>query len=254
MVFHRSLVNWSWYISPMYMCILLYVTHIQCSGISQISHQLELGGLGICAFCYMGNFYGVKVFHRSMVNWRGYICPKYMCILLYVTHIQCSGISQISQQLELGGLGICAFSYMGNFCGVEVFQRSMVNFEGCYVCPKCMCILLYVKLIWCHGIPQIYFQLQKGGALVYVHSAIHETSVVQQHSIHLWSNGWGYICPRYMCIPPICYTYSVQWYSIDLWLIVGGGLGICAFCYMLNFCGVVVFLTCMVNWSRVDLP
>ena len=163
MVFHRSLVNWSWYISPMYMCILLYVTHIQCSGISQISHQLELGGLGICAFCYMGNFYGVKVFHRSMVNWRGYICPKYMCILLYVTHIQCSGISQISQQLELGGLGICAFSYMGNFCGVEVFQRSMVNFEGCYVCPKCMCILLYVKLIWCHGIPQIYFQLQKGG-------------------------------------------------------------------------------------------
>ena len=22
----------------------------------------------------------------------GYICPKYMCILLYVKHIQCSGI------------------------------------------------------------------------------------------------------------------------------------------------------------------
>ena len=34
-----------------------------------------------------------------------------------------------------------------------------------------MCILLYVKLIWCTGIPYIYGQLE-----------------------------WGYICPKYMCI------------------------------------------------------
>ena len=40
-----------------------------------------------------------------------------------------------------------------------------------------MCILLYVKLLWCSSIPYIYGQLEEG-ALVYVHSAICETSVV----------------------------------------------------------------------------
>ena len=32
----------------------------------------------------------------------------------------------------------------------------------------------------------------------------------------------------------ICETYLVLLYSIDPWLIRGGGLGICAFCYILN--------------------
>ena len=48
-----------------------------------------------------------------------------MCILLYVKLIWCSGIPQIYDQLEEGGLGM-------------------------------MCILLYVKLIWCSGIPYFY--------------------------------------------------------------------------------------------------
>ena len=61
--------------------------------------------------------------------------------------------------------------------------------EGMYICPKHMCILLYVKLIWCSCIPQIYGQLEEG-SLVYVLSAI-------------------------------CETYLVCWYSIDLWLIGG---------------------------------
>ena len=26
--------------------------------------------MGICAFCYMLNFFGVMVLHGSMVNWR----------------------------------------------------------------------------------------------------------------------------------------------------------------------------------------
>ena len=42
-----------------------------------------------------------------------------------------------------------------------------------------MCILLlYMKLIWCSGIPQIYGQLEEG-SLVYVDSAICETYAVQ---------------------------------------------------------------------------
>ena len=81
-----------------------------------------------------------------------------------------------------------------------------------------MCILLYVKPIWCSGITQIYGQLEERGlgicaffytqiygqlegALVYVHSAI-------------------------------CETYLMQWYYIYLWSIGGEGLGICVFFYM----------------------
>ena len=52
---------------------------------------------------------------------------------------------------------------MLNIFGVVVFYMSMVNWSGG--------ILLYVKLLWCSGIP-----------------------------IDLWSIGGGYICPKYMCI------------------------------------------------------
>ena len=55
-----------------------------------------------------------------------------------------------------------------------------------------MCILLYVKLLWCSGIQYIHGQLEE------------DTSAI--------------------CI--------------------------CAFCYMLNLFGVVVFHRCMVNWRR----
>ena len=34
--------------------------------------------------------------------------------------------------------------------------------EGAYICPKYMCILLYVKLIQCSDIPYIYVQLEGG--------------------------------------------------------------------------------------------
>ena len=52
----------------------------------------------------------------------------------------------------------------------------MVNWRG-YICPKYMCILVYVKLIWCSGIPEIYGQLEEG-VLVYVHFVIGKTSLV----------------------------------------------------------------------------
>ena len=119
-VLHRSMVNWRR--GPWYMCILLYVKLIRCSGIPYIYGQL--GGLGICAFYYMLNLCGVVVFHISMVDCRGYIHPMYMCILLYVKLMCCSGIPEIFGGLERG-----------------------------YICPKYMCILLYVELIWCSRIP-----------------------------------------------------------------------------------------------------
>ena len=41
---------------------------------------------------YMLNLFSAVVFHRSLVNWRGDICPKYKCILLYVKLLGCNGI------------------------------------------------------------------------------------------------------------------------------------------------------------------
>ena len=53
------------------------------------------------------------------------------------------------------------------------------------VCHGCMCILLYVKPIWCGGFPENYAQLEERGMSdlimsvclhsVYVHSSICET-------------------------------------------------------------------------------
>ena len=78
---------------------------------------------------------------------------------------------------------------MLNIFGVVVFHRSMVNWRRG---PWYMCILLYVKLIWCSSIPYIFGQLEGGPSAI----------------------------------------------------------SICAFCYMLNIFGVVVYHTSMVNWRR----
>ena len=82
------------------MCIVLYVKLLWCSGIPYIYGQLEGGtsALGICAFCYMLNLFGVVVFHTSVVNWRR--GPWYMYILLYVKLLWCGSIPYIYGQLE----------------------------------------------------------------------------------------------------------------------------------------------------------
>ena len=71
-----------------------------------------------------------------------------MCILLYVKLLWCSSIPYIYGQLEEGtsALSICAFCYLLNIFVVVVFNRSMVNWRR--------------------------------GTLLYVHSAICETSMV----------------------------------------------------------------------------
>ena len=61
--------------------VLQYSIHLWSLGVGGTS------ALSICAFCYMLNLFSVAVFHMSMVNWRGYICSKYMCIVLYVKRI-----------------------------------------------------------------------------------------------------------------------------------------------------------------------
>ena len=140
--------------------------------------------LSIHVFCYMLSLFGVMVY-RSMVKGGG---PWYMCILLYVVVL--FHTSMVKWRGGTSALSICAFCYMLNLFGVVVFHRCMVNWRRgalvdvhsaicetylvqCYsillwlirgyICPEYMCILLYVKLIWCSGIPQIYGQLEEGG-------------------------------------------------------------------------------------------
>ena len=85
----------------------------------------------------------------------GSVLHGYMCILLYVELVQCSGFPEMYAQLE-EGVG-------------SVFHGHM-------------CILLYMKLILCSGFPEIYAQLEEGGGVtlpwVFVCSAIYETYLV----------------------------------------------------------------------------
>ena len=85
--------------------------------------------LGICAFWYMLNLFGVVVFHTSMVTWRrtglvyvhSTICETYL-VWGYSIHPWLIG----------GGtsaLSICAFCNMLNLFGVVVFHRCMVNWR-----------------------------------------------------------------------------------------------------------------------------
>ena len=69
---------------------------------------------------------------------------------------------------------------MWNICGVMVFHRAIVKWSGETDYPQYMCILLYVKLISCKGIPHIYGQLDSGvyESSLYVHSAICDPYVV----------------------------------------------------------------------------
>ena len=222
--------------SPLYICILLYLKLIQCSGITQIYGQLEEGalvymhssicdtyavqwycidlwsigggGLGICAFAICGTY---------MVQWYS--------IDLWSIGWGC-----------MSALGICA-----NILGVVVFQTSMLNWRRGWspVCHGYMCILLYVKLIWCSGVAQIYCQVEEGmgsfchGYMCVVHSAIYETYMVQWCCIDLCSIEGGSICHGYMYI--LLYVKVIVCSGVaEICYQLGGisAMGIYAFFYM----------------------
>ena len=174
----------------------------------------------------MWNFFGVAVFHTSMVNWRrGGTCALRIYEFCYMLNI--FGVVVLHRSMvswKRGDLGICAFSYMWNLFSQVVFQKSRVNLRR--------------------------------RALVYVHSAICETSLVLWYSIHLWSVGGGYICPKYKC-SLLCVKHiqcSVIPYIYGQLEEPLSGIGICAFCYMWNFFGVVVFHGYMINWRGYICP
>ena len=65
------------------------------------------------------------------------------------------------------------------------------------VCHGYMCIVLYMKLIWCSGFPEVYAGLEEGGGVslpwVYVPSSICETYLVYWFSRDLCSIGGVYL-------------------------------------------------------------
>ena len=189
-VFQRSIVNWSGggLMYAQYMCILLNVTLIWCNSISEIYCQLEWRGQMypqyMCILLYVTLMWCNSIPQiYFQFEWR-YMYPHYMCILLYVTLIWCNGISEIYCQLEWVGrciLSICAFCDMCILFGVTLFHRCSVNWSlGGQMYAQYMCIMLYVKFIWCNAIPYICFQLESGGRCtsVYVHYAISECYLV----------------------------------------------------------------------------
>ena len=112
-----------------------------------------------------------------------------------------------------------------------------------------MCILLWVKLIWCRGIPYIYGQLDKEGlgicAFCYMLN-LFSVVVFRRYMVNWRREPW------YMCI--LLYV-KLLWCSSVPYIYgslegVKSDLSICAFSYILNLFGGVVFHRSLVNWRR----
>ena len=145
-----------------YMCILLYTQPIWCYSIPNIYAQLK--GVSIChgyicMLLYMKPIWcnGIP---ENLCSIEGEsICHGYICILLYM---QTYLLLQYSRYLCSIGGGVnlpCIYVHAAlyeSLCGVMVFQRSMINWMGVSICHGYMCMLLYMKPIWCNGIPEIY--------------------------------------------------------------------------------------------------
>ena len=97
--------------------------------------------MGICALCYTYISaitcakFGVVVFKASMFDWRGSICPW--------VYVHCS--IYIYLPLNVPSL-------------VYWYSMHLCSIRGGLICYGYMCIVLYMKLIWCNGYAEIYAQ------------------------------------------------------------------------------------------------
>ena len=184
------------------------------------------------------------VFQRSMLDWRrGWwsICHGYMCIVLYMKLIWCDGFPEIYAQLEEGVVVNLPWVYV--HCAIYEtylvwwFSRDLCSIGGGVgsICHGYMCTVLYMKLIWCDGFPEICARLEE------------------------WV---GSICHGYMCIVLYMnFIWCNEFPEIYAQLEEGVGgqsaMGICALCYIWNVFGVMVFQRSMLDWRRgrgVNLP
>ena len=175
--------------------------------------------MGICAFFYMWNLFGVVVFQRSLLDcrrvWRS-VCYRYKCILLSVKLIWCSGFPEIYAWLERGwgqsSIGISAFFYLWNCIWCSCFP------EICAWLEKGVGSVCNWRRVWCQsmGICAFFYLWNLFGVVVF------------QRSMLDWRRGWGQ-----------------------------SAMVICAFFYLWNLFGVMVLQRSMLGWRRghrVSLP
>ena len=181
----------------------------------------------------------VTVLHGCMANWQGR-CNGVAWIYGQLEGGRCNGVAWIDGQLA-GGQSVidpcytvtphksicwqyrCAFSYMWNLFGVIVLYAAMVNWLGVHLPAVEMCMLLYVKCIWCNGFPCTYGHLR--GSIFHQYLCAFS---------YMW-NWFGVM---------VLHASMVDWWgAICLWYI-------CAFSYMWNLWSVMVLHKYMVNWMR----
>ena len=138
----------------MYMCIVLYMKLIWCTGFQEISAQLEKGGgvslqwqsttcetafvygsaMGICALCTMWDLWGVTVLHGSIVNWQGQ-CNGVAWTYGQLPGGRCNSVVWIYGQLAGGSIchGYMFILLYVRLMGVMVLHGSMVNWQGVHL-------------------------------------------------------------------------------------------------------------------------
>ena len=155
-----------------YMCIVLYMQLIWCNGFPDIYAQLEEGWWGqsvmkliLCSGlpCISGRLEGVVLPADlpSLVQWYSWhLCSSERG--QSVIH-PCYTITPPCQLTIDPCYTITPFP-------LPIDHRSMLHHYTPQLCPRYLCIMLYVKLMWCSGLPWTYSQLEEG-----VGSVCHES-------------------------------------------------------------------------------
>ena len=217
----------------------------------RVNLPLVYGG-GAC--CSRYNLFGVTVFQRSMLVWRGSICHGYMCMLLYMQCIWCNNIPKIYAQFQgcQSAMGICACCSIWNWSGVMVFQTSMLNWRGCQsamgICACCSICNLSGVTVFQRSMLNWRGGGQSALGICACCSRYNLFGVtVFQRSMLVWR---GSICHGYMCM--LLYMQCIWCNNIPkIYAQLQGcqsAMGICACCSIWNWSGVMVFQISMLNW------
>ena len=144
--------------------------------------------MGICAFCYIWNLIGIMVFQRSMVNWR----REGGVNLLWVMVFQRSMLDWRRGGWGQSAMGICAFCYLWQLFDVVVLHRYMLYWRRGVGGQSAMgiCAFCYIwNLFWCNRFPEMYSQLEEG-----VRSICHAYLCILLYLKLIWCSGVALIC------------------------------------------------------------
>ena len=114
-------------------------------------------------------------------------------------------------------MGICAFCYIWNWCGVEVFQTSMFNRRrGWGQSAMSICTFCYIWNLFGAAVfqrPILYWRRGWGHSAMGICASCYiwniSTVVVLHRSTVDWRKGVESVCHGYMCI--LLYIKPIQW-------------------------------------------